>query len=300
VVTRLISGRDLGSLDLSENYGRVDLRDLPASGMHMGGQAKIVELRSCRLEALDLSGARLGSWRLYDCVLDNCRLDGADCQDWRLWRSSVTGCSFTNAGLRGAAVGTCDDGTGNTWRDVDFSRSDFRVGVSWAAQYEHCDFRDADLTDVRFEQCSFTRCIFGGELRNVLFDGRAVSGRPPSPPLAEVDFRSARFDNVVFLGFDLTQAALPNDPDLRIVHRYQCSLERALALLAEQDSAPARVVRADFESRARLLRAVWTQADMGLLNRRDFLTYGGEAAADLADDILRRSEAACLGDGPST
>ena len=299
VVRRLAEGADLGSLGLGRTQGRADLRGLPASGAQVGGPGEIVEIRHVRLTGLDLAGASLASWRLYDCVAQDCRLDGADCQDWRLWRSSVVGCQFASAILRGAAVGTWVDGAGNTWKDVDFSRADFRVGASLGARYVGCDFSDADLSGVRFEQCAFVRCTFAGRLRDVRFDGRGVDVRPPPPPPEEIDFQKARFAEVEFIGFDLTSVALPLDPDLCVIRRYRCSLTRAVDLLADQDTPPSHVLRGILGNRLRQIQVGASTADTGLVNLRDLKAIGGPAVATLADEVLRRAEADCLTDGPA-
>jgi hypothetical protein len=202
--------------------------------------------------------------------------------------------------LRGAAVGTLVEGVANTWRNVDFSRADFRVGASLGARYVGCDFSDADLSGVRFDQCEFVRCTFAGHLRDVRFDGRGADGRPPTPPPEELDFRNAHFDEVEFVGLDLTEVALPLDPDLRIIRRYRCSVTQALDLLAHQDTAPARVLRTILDNRLRQLQDGVATADTGLVNLRDLKAIGGPTVAALADEVLRRAEAACLTDGPAS
>lgn len=297
VVRRLVEGGDPGSLGLGRIQGRVDLRGLPASGALVGGPGEIVEFRNVRLTGLDLAGASLASWRLYDCVVQDCRMDGADCQDWRLWRSSVVGCRFTSAILRDAAVGTWVDDAGNTWQDVDFSRTDFRVGASLGARYVGCDFSDADLSGVRFDHCAFERCTFAGHLRNVRFDGRGVDAQPPQPVSRRLDFRNARFDEVEFIGFDLTGVAMPADPDLRVVRHYQRTLMRAIDLLAHQDTSPARMLDGILGNRLRHMEVGASMAETGLVNLRDLRAIGGPAVAALADEVLRRAEVTCLIDG---
>jgi uncharacterized protein YjbI with pentapeptide repeats len=291
VVTHLAEGRDLDDLGLASVDGRVDLRGLPGSGTEVGGADAIVTLRDTGPQGLDLSGARLGNWRLHDCEIRDCLLTGADCHDWRLWATTVSDADFTGASLRGAAVGTWEGGVGNSWIRVSFRDADLRVGVCWAARFEDCDFTGADLTGTRFEQCTLLGCRFGGELNDVLFDGRGVSGRPPSPPMEAVDFTGATFGGVEFLGFDLAGVTLPDDPNLRLVHHYRCTAEHAIDLLG--DSAPERVLRADLESRLRLLRAGTAGGDAAVINRRDYLRFGGEPLATLAEEVFARAEAIC-------
>jgi uncharacterized protein YjbI with pentapeptide repeats len=191
-------------------------------------------------------------------------------------------------------VGTWHDGHGNAWKSIDFTGADFRVGVSRAARYEDCDFSGADLTEADFEQCVFARCRFAGDLHRVVFDGRAVAGRPPSPPMKEVDFSGARFDRVEFLGFNLDNVALPDDPDLRLVRRFPCAVQRALILLEGNGLPTADVLRADLEARLRMLRNGGHEDDANILNRRDYMNDGGEELAALVFDVLTRAEADCL------
>jgi uncharacterized protein YjbI with pentapeptide repeats len=294
IVTRLAGGQGLDGLGLGTVDSRIDLRGLAASGEDVGGPAEIVVFRDVRLEGLDLRDARLSSWRLHGSSVRDCRLDGADCRDWRLWDSQVDDCGFAGADLEGAAVGTGKAGGGNSWNRVDFTRAGFRVGVSDGAHYQDCDFFEADLNDVRFRQCTFVRCRFGGKLRNVLFDGRRLEGQPESPPLV-ADFSAAWFDRVEFLGYGLEGITLPDDADLRLVRRFPCAVQRALAALPQDGSSAVRVLRADLEGRLRLLAAGSGDEDANVLNRRDYLAFGKEPAA-LAEAAFIRAEAACLGD----
>jgi uncharacterized protein YjbI with pentapeptide repeats len=218
VLARLIAGRPLTGLGLGEHEGRVDLRGLPApqprrlqrfetQGWFVEQLGDLVKFRGVRLENLDLSGAALESFRFYDAVVTGCCFDGASCRDWRLWGSDVSDSSFVGADLRESAVGTWHEGHRNSWRRADFSGADFRVGVSWEAVYEDCDFSGAKLAKVKFEQCTLARCRFSGELREVVFDGRDLTDRPAPPEMDKVDFSEATFRHVEFLGFDLEAAA---------------------------------------------------------------------------------------------
>lgn len=296
VVARLAEGWPLAGLDLGEVDGRVDLRGLAGSG------PGDVAVRGQVLAGLDLRGARLFGWRLHAATVRDCRLDGADCQDWQLWDSTVERCSFDGADLRGAALGTWQDGHGNSWRAVDLRRADLRGSVCVAARFEDCDFSDARLTGISFEQCTLLRCRFAGALNDVTFDGRSVPDRPAAATMRDVDLADARFDQVDFRGSDLSGVVLPADPDLRVIRRYPCTVERALADLdrADADPAASRVLRAVLQSRRHLLRSGSSEDDAAVLNRRDFLPFGGEELAALAFDVLTRAEAYCLGAGPTS
>ncbi len=304
-IARLVAGRPLAGLGLGTTDGRLDLRGLPApvprwlrrfeaAGWFAGKLGELVEFQGAQLEGLDLSGAQLRSLRFRDSRIAGCRFDGTDCRDWRLWGTEVSDCSFAKASLREAAVGTWHDGRRNSWRRVAFQGADFRVGVSWMARYGDCDFSGAKLTNVKLEQCALARCRFAGELHEVVFDGRDLPERPAPPPMTDVDFTDAVFDQVEFMGFDLAGVILPRDPDVRLIRRYRCVIERALAALDADESLPARMLRGEFTNRLKMMRGC---EESNVFNRRDYLASGGEELADLAERVLGAAEGECLPTG---
>jgi uncharacterized protein YjbI with pentapeptide repeats len=204
VVARLAAGRSLDELGLGVVDGRVDVR-----GLHVDDQ--VVMLQDVRVADLDLRDARIPSWRFDGCVVLDCLFDRASCRDWRLWRTQARRCSFVEADLSDAAVGTWEGGEGNLWSHVDFTGADLRALVNQGATYEECELADADLTGVAFEQCTLRRCHFAGDLREVVFDGRPTADRPAPSPWEDVDFSEARFHQVDFLGIDLGSVSLPAD-----------------------------------------------------------------------------------------
>jgi uncharacterized protein YjbI with pentapeptide repeats len=252
--------------------------------------ADLIEFRGVRLERLDLGGAQLQSFRFYSSEISNCRLVGANCRDWRLWDSRVSDSSFATSNLREAAVGTWHDGRYNKWQRVDFSGSDFRVGVNRSALYEDCEFSGANLANVEFSQCALSRCRFGGDMAHVTFDGRDLKSRPAPPPMSDVDFSGAFFDQVEFLGFDLERVTLPNDPDIRLISRYKCVVEHGLRALQDNESSSARILRAQFQNRMRMMRS---DQDAKVFNRRDYVNFGGDELAGLADRVLSQAQAEC-------
>jgi uncharacterized protein YjbI with pentapeptide repeats len=302
-VARLLTGHGLDSLDLGLHEGRVDLRGLPApvptrlrrfesQGWFVEAFGNLITFRGARLHGLDLSGSQLQSFRFFGSVISECRLDGANCQDWRLWDTEVRDCSFVRASLREAAVGTWHESRRNTWRQVDFTRSDFRVGTCWEALYEDCDFLAAKLTGVDFGQCAFTRCRFAGPIKDVLFDGRDLSPERPKPPqMTKVDFSAAVFSNVDFRGFDLEDITLPDDPDVRLLRRARCVARLGIQMLDGDNSMPSRMLRADLNNR---LRGPGDSREATIYNRRDYMKSGGVDLTALTEDILGRAEAECL------
>lgn len=301
VFARLIAGRPLDDLALARHEGLVDLRYLPgpiparlrrfeAAGWFVEELGNTVTLRKARLAGLDLSNANLRSFRFHDSILEECRFDKANCRDWRLWGTTVTSCSFDGADLRDAAVGTWVDGRRNEWRRVRFNGADFRVAASQGAAFEDCDFSSAKLSKVTFEQCELERCVFAGDLREVVFDGREVGGRPAPRPMVDVDFRNAQFDEVEFMGSDLGAVALPQDPDVRLVRHYRCVVTHALGLLDGDSSVQGRMLRGEFQNRIRMMRG---EEEDNVFNRRDYVQSGGEQLAELASEVFRRGEESC-------
>jgi uncharacterized protein YjbI with pentapeptide repeats len=300
-VARLAAGRSLDGLGVGWVDGRIDLRGLPvpiarrlrrfeAAGWFAEELGDLVVLRGARLEGVDLSGAQLQSLRFFGCRLADCRLDEAACQDWRLWDTDVADCSFVGANLREAAVGTWHDGRRNSWRRVDFRRADFRVVAPVGAVFEDCDFSGSRLAKTRFEQCVITRCRFASALTEVVFDGRQLEGRP-APAKLDADFTGALFDQVEFMGSDLSNVTLPQDPDLRLIRRYRCVIERALASLDGDGSLSARMLRDEFTYRLKTMRG--TEAESNVFNRRDYAASGGDELAGLADRVLTVAEDGC-------
>lgn len=305
-IARLVAGRSLDGLGLDEHDGRVDLRFLPtpiprrlerfeALGWFVEALDDLITFRGVELAHIDLSGAQLQHLRFFDTKITDCCFDGAVCRDWRMWNTSVTRCSFVKADLRDAAVGTWRKGRRwrkgerNEWRQVDFTRADFRVAVSEAAVFVDCEFRDTKLAKVEFSQCTLVRCRFAGLLKGVVFDERVLPDRATSEAMVDVDFAEAYFDQVEFRGCRLDRVVIPADPDLTLVRRYRCVVEHALELLEGNESDAARMLRAEFQN---TLRGMRSPEEDNVLNTRDYQGWGDEFAA-LADDVFTKAQAAC-------
>jgi hypothetical protein len=194
-----------------------------------------------------------------------------------------------SADLRGAAVGTWHQARRNEWRQVDFTKTDLRGAVSQAALFDDCTFDGAKLAKVGFEQCALVRCHFAGTLGGVTFDGRELPDRAAPRAMEDVDFAEARFEQVQFLGCMLDRIVLPEDPDISLIRRYRCVVERALVLIDGDDSRAARRLRGRFENNLRMMRA--PEEDY-VLNQRDLLA-SGEDVATLANDVFTRAQAEC-------
>jgi uncharacterized protein YjbI with pentapeptide repeats len=302
VVARLLAGRRLDDLDLDEVDGRVDLRHLrmppprrlqrfASEGWFIEQLTDLIRFRAVALRGLDLSGADLQSLRFDGATIEDCVFEGSLCRDWRLWDTTVRRCSFARSDLRGAVVGSWEDGRRNMWDDVDFTRADFRVGVSLGALYTRCDFIGAKVVGVSFDQCDFVDCRFSGLLRRVTFDGRALEDRPPPGALQRVSFVGSVFDEVEFMGLKLDEVILPEDPDLRLVSHYGCVIDEVLRAVSGADSVEARMLVGEFENRRRARRA---SDEDNIVNRRDYAASGADFAA-CALRVIAEAEKRCLG-----
>ena len=302
VVARLVAGRGLEGLGLDRHAGRVDLRGLPAPipsrlrrfenmGWFVEVLGDLITFRGVQLRGLDLSGAQLRSFRFFGSQIADCRLDGTDCQDWRLWDTQVTDCEFAHARLRDAAVGTWHEGRRNSWRRIDFTKADFRVGTCLETSFEDCDFSDAKIVGVDFSQCTITRCRFAGSLSRVLFDGRDLPGRPAPPEMREVDFAVAEFRDVEFRGFELGDVILPQESDVRLYRRARCVARRGIRLLEGDNTKPAQMLRAVLED---CLRGPGSDRDSFVFVRGDYLRGGGAELASFAESVLSRADSECM------
>lgn len=301
-MARLVAGRSLDGLGLGEHEGRTDMRFFPApvptksgtrrvGGLAFGEMQGLFVLRDVDLVGIDFTGASLPSWRFHGSRIQDCVFDQAQCVDWRLWATDVEHCQFVGASLRQALVGSWDLGRWNRWQHVDFTGADFRAIASWAADFEKCVFDNTKLTGVQFDQCQFVDCIFSGLLRDVRFDGRVLPDRREPRPLQHVDFANARFDGVEFLGYrlDAVSLMLPDDPEVRLIRRYDCVAPRALEILENETGMSASMIRAELSNAIRMMRG---QPEDRVFNLRDYRRESSELA-ELADRTFARAEADC-------
>jgi len=297
-----VAGRPLGGLGLGDVAGRVDLRGLPApaprrlaryetAGWFVEELGGLIRLRQVTLRGLDLSGAFLDSFRLRNCLIEDCVLDRARCQDWRIWDSEIRDTSFRGANLRETALGPWKAGKGNLYSQVDFARADFRGSAWMTAVFSDCDFSGAKLHKVQFLRCGLVRCRFAGLLTEMVFDSRVFHPEEREPNVSEdIDMSGAVFRLTEFRGVDLTAVKLPDDPRLRVIYRYPCVLEAAIADLGGRDDKVGRVLRAVFKNE---LLGLECGHPLGFVNLDDFVSFGGEEHAAVADELLRRAEKTC-------
>jgi uncharacterized protein YjbI with pentapeptide repeats len=244
VVRRLQSNKKLGGLGLGEHDGRVDLRGFTwsphtqtSSGLfgkwRVEQTAGLPELRSVRLDGLDLSWSAIERPLIFTSTIRDCRFEGARLRGMKLWAVDVQSVSFRAADLRDTVLGATLDGRWNTFERVEFTNADLRGTITPEASFRGCDFSGARLDKVEF-QSDFVDCRFGGPLDGVIFHSRSwpmPGARPGTRTFENVDFGDAEFHWVEFRGFDLDTVTFPSAPGHVIVDPLRCSLERAIEKL---------------------------------------------------------------------
>jgi uncharacterized protein YjbI with pentapeptide repeats len=305
VFARLAAGQALSDLSVGTHGGRADLRGLPlpppdrvrrldvTERVSVDILDGLIQLRDVHWTGLDLSHAQLPSLRMSGCVIVDCLFDEAKCRDWRLWRSEVSDSRFVACDLRDAAIGTWHEGRGNTWRRVAFRRADLRGALVVGARFDECDFMDARLSDVRFQQSTLEGCRFFGVMKDIVFDCRELPGKPKPAVMRNLDFRGATLEDVEFRGCRFENVQFPDDPGLRLVPNYPAIARRELDLLVGNTSVEARMLMAELQN---ALRLPGRSDSTGLFNRRDYVAAGGEPLADLAETVLLKA----LSDGNTT
>jgi hypothetical protein len=98
------------------------------------------------------------------------------------------------------------------------------------------------------------------------------------------------FQNVQFRGFDLDAVMLPGDPSLWLIRDYPCVIRKAVTALQDRDDKAGDFLLFYLTDR---LRGIDSGHPIGLLNRNDFVTYGGEELAALAESVIRRAQHDC-------
>jgi hypothetical protein len=243
----------------------------------------MAEVRGVRWTALDLRHARLPSLRFFGSEIQGCRFDAASCRDWRLWASEVSDSSFVGSDLRDSAIGTWQDGRGNAWSGVSFDRADLRGVLALGCRLDGCSFRGSGLSDAQFQQVTMRDCTFSGAMKNVLFDCRDLPGKPGADVLSNVDFSDATFEDVEFRGCRFQDVKLPQTPGIYAIPRYPQAARRVLDLLGENSSVEGRMLRSELNV---VLKMPGRDDSVGVFNRRDYVTSGGEPLADLAESLL--------------
>jgi uncharacterized protein YjbI with pentapeptide repeats len=232
-------------------------------------RVETTEYRSQRLNNVDFSGQRLEHLRFFDSALTNCSFDRSTCRDIRMWGTTVRDCTFREADIRDSALGSAQNGKLNCFERVLFDRTDMRGTAYQSAVFINCRFDHAKLTKVDFQGSRFTRCVFRGELREVLFYDRGFRGEAlEANRMENVDFSDAQLHRVEFRRLDLDTVVLPTDQNHIIIPNYRVFLDYALRELQGATSLPDRVLCSHLQMERKWLGPRRTT---GILNRLDFL-----------------------------
>jgi len=302
ILARLARRESLEELHLPVHEGRVDLRGLRApepaeSDRVIGGRrvtelSGLVEFDKAVLADLDLSGARLPRFRLFNSVIRNCRFDRAFCRDWRLWATDIADCSFAASELSGA-LGTWHEGRGNSYERVSFIDANLRGAHAGPTTFSDCDFSHAVLVKNEFDGTSFIRCRFAGLLRGVIFHPTSFTDRAAGRGRFEyVDFSDAQLRWCEFRGVDLDRVTFPDDNDHLIITDPKCTLAKTIAATSPPRRGEAGLV-AILENH---LKWVGDQRRT-VFNRRDFVESAGDEAARALVEVLTRSMRECAAEG---
>ena len=220
----------------------------------------------------------------------------------RLWGAEFESCSFDRAILRDSGLGGwMPGGGGNRFARSSFRGADLRDIGCPAATFEDCDFSHARLDKAEFGATRFERCRFAGPLREVIFARTAVvnTGNGFEPvdlgnQLRDCDFRDAVLFWCDFRQLDLRSVVLPADPDLIIVERYPCVLDRLLPKVDSGRTPGALALRGKLGHDRKWLHP---DREVGLFHRAELREGGGDDVLAEAERLLREAESECVSEG---
>lgn len=257
VIDALLRGRPASPY--GKVNGRIDLRGLdieqPARtpvNENLSRIAKTFQFDGKKVIDVDFSGANLPEWRIFQSAFVNCVFDKARLSSLRTFSAQFVRCSFSAADLKGASLGAAS--------------KERKPG----GRYEHCDFRGANLQEVKvdpgyFVDCDFQwtrwkrtqtlstvfeRCDFrDATVESVNFDGRYLHGRGRPDRLGDnklkdCDFSTAVLKNVAFIAIDFRNCVPPMSGDVVLIADYPARCRSALAALAEMSGEDARAAEA--------------------------------------------------------
>jgi hypothetical protein len=144
------------------------------------------------------------------------------------------------------------------------------------------------LDEARFIRCGLVRCRFSGRLNGVLFNGNMRADDHEGEPnyCEDIDMSGATFRHVEFRGFDVDAVRLPDDPDLWVIHDYPTVVRNAVAALTGREDKLGHFLWMWLSDQ---LRGIDMGHPVGLLNRRDFVHFGGEELAALAESVIHQA-----------
>jgi hypothetical protein len=251
--------------------------ELASKSAKLGELTNLVVLRGGVFRGLDLSKADLSCVRIHNCRFEDCCFDAAKLQDVRAWGSTFSGVSMRGADLRKAALGGLEQGKRNVYTRVDFGKADLRQTVYQSADFTDCDFSQAKLAKVDFQGSVFVRCVFAGDLKEVMFHKHAFRGESlPANGMQGVDFRAAHFHYTEFRGLDMSDIGWPESDEHVVIDAYPATLDRIIATLRERDDTTARQLVAILGHQRK-----WAGAGQrkGVVSKADVADCGEDAVA---------------------
>jgi uncharacterized protein YjbI with pentapeptide repeats len=226
--------------------GRVDLRGLvveksprvPVSD----GLARITQLREfdhVEVRDVDLSSSTVSDVRIFGSRFENCVFDNAKLPGYRTWSGVFERCSFKSTNLKDTMMGGPEMKDGKPWgpgsryEDCDFSGADLRdistefgrfvrcsfqrsrwyMTQTLSAVFEQCDFREADVNQVRFDGRRFDKNGLVG-----LNDNKMMG----------CDFSTAKLYASSFLAIDCRNLIPPNGAQYVLIDAFPSKVRLAL------------------------------------------------------------------------
>ncbi|MDE2125650.1 MAG: pentapeptide repeat-containing protein [Armatimonadetes bacterium] len=240
---RMKKGGDLSGLKEELVNGRLDMRGLKLAepslvnvtkieGLDAGELTWYTELERFHWTSIDFAGATLPSLRFLYGIIEDCVFDDCVLADLRIWATRLENVSFRGADMRGAALGTMEDGYCDTYVNVDFTQADLRRAFSHKSTFTNCIFRNTRLRKVEFWGSNFIDCVFEGELREVIFARDAwPPGEFPPNEMINVDLRKSRFWLTDFRKLNLDRVLFPEDDDHFVIDQFPQTVARVISVI---------------------------------------------------------------------
>lgn len=273
----LLRGRPVSPHGTPE--GRVDLRGLMVEkpervriSDQLSRITKLYEFNRQSIRDVDFSSSVLHEWRVVNSTFKNCIFDNAKMPGYRGYSAVFDTCSFRSSMLRDATMGAKEKGskTACAYRGCDFSAADLRnvsteygrfsgcifAGSRWyitqtlSAVFEDCDFRDAEIKEVRFD--------------GRRFDSNGLAGLSENK-MAGCDFSTARLDGSSFLAIDFRNLTPPLGDRYVLIASYPSRVAIAMDRLRANGSREAAGLAFVFEAEFKAATAM-PQDSVGMLD----------------------------------
>ena len=231
------------------------------------------------------SDADLDQVILRACQFKDCVFVRSSMNRIRMWLTSFEGCTFDQCSMREAAIGGLAGNSRNHFIGCRFHQVDLSEVASTAAIFGACRFEVCTVRKVDFQWTSFSDCVFGGLLRDVVFSARGFPelSLPPNP-MRNVDFSGAELREVEFRCLDLETVRFPDTEHSVLVQQPGMALPRAIAWLSARTDRMSRVAAAYLRHTLKWLGPNQSNA---YFDERDFIgLFGRELSRDLRARLL--------------